>query len=173
VAYLAADRYMYLCLPGVGIATAALLQRSGSRRMVGVACAVLLACALLTVVQNGHWRDEHTLWRHAAAVNPGSTWVRLAAARSYLATGELEKARENAREAVRLSSYNVEAYLTLARIEERRGDLAEALKNYQLFAALGQVDFPQEAARVEGYIPLLRAKILGPGTGDRGPGKAE
>lgn len=159
VAYLAADRYMYLCLPGVGIAAAALLQRAGSRRAVGAACAVLLACALLTVVQNGHWRSEHTLWRHAAQVNPGSTWVRLAAARSYLSTGELETAREHAREAIRLSSYNVEAYLTLARIEERRGDLSEALKNYQLFVALGQVDFPQEAARVKGYIPYLADRI--------------
>ena len=159
VAYLVADRYMYLCLPGVGIAVAAVLQRWPQRWLMGTCGAVLLALALATVVQNGHWRNEHTLWRHAVRVNAGSTWVQGAAAKSYLATGELESARTHAVEALRLSSFNVEAHLTLARIEERLGNFAEALKQYQLFVALGQVDFPAEVVRVQASIPLLKERL--------------
>ncbi|RNC72801.1 MAG: hypothetical protein ED859_02035 [Desulfuromonadales bacterium] len=157
--YLVADRYMYLCLPGGAFAAAALITRFPKRGVFGAALAVILAWALLTVVQNGHWRTEHTLWRHAARVNADSTWVRGAASKSYLSTGELDQAREHARAAIALSSYNVEAYLTLARVEERRGDLAEALRNYQLFVALGQVDFPQETARIRAHIPFLKGQL--------------
>ncbi|BDV41752.1 membrane protein [Geotalea uraniireducens] len=159
VAYLAADRYMYLCLPGVALAGAALCGQLRKKWASAVAVPLILAWSLLTVIQNGYWRNEHTLWRHAVRVNADSTWVQGAAAQSYLATGELDEARRHARAALALSSYNVGAYQILARVEERCGNLAAALRNYQLFVALGQVDFPDEMAEAELHVRLLKARL--------------
>lgn len=159
VAYLAADRYMYLCLPGVALALAALCGHLGKTWARGLAIPLVLAWSLLTVIQNGYWRNEHTLWRHAVRVNPDSTWVQGAAAQSYLATGELDEARRHAATALALSSYNVGAYRILARVEEERGNLAEALRNYQLFVALGQVDFPDEMPEAEWHVRQLMAQL--------------
>ena len=55
---------------------------------------ILLALASLTVIQNGYWRNEHTLWRHAVTVSPDSTWVQETVAASYLMTDELQKAQD-------------------------------------------------------------------------------
>ena len=165
VAYLAADRYMYLCLPGVALALAALLQKPRSRWLGVGFSGALLILAVLTVIQNGHWRNEHTLWRHAVTVNPDSTWVQETVALSYLLTGDTVRAASHAREAVRLNRFNTRAYLTLAKAEERRGNLAEAVKNYEFFASFGAMEYPEEAARIRLY--LLKFRDQGPGTGDR------
>ncbi|EHP87110.1 hypothetical protein GeomeDRAFT_1449 [Geobacter metallireducens RCH3] len=159
VAYLAADRYMYLCLPGVGLALAVLLQRLRSAKVEAGFCAVLLVLAVLTAIQNGYWRTEHTLWRHAVAVNPDSTWVQETVALSYLLTDETDKAVAHAREAIRLNRLNTRAYLTLAKAEERRGNLAEAVKNYEFFAAYGGMEYPSEAADVQASLPALRERL--------------
>jgi hypothetical protein len=156
VAYLAADRYMYLCLPGVALALAALLQKLRSTRIAAGFCGVLFLLAVLTVVQNGYWRDEHTLWRHAVAVNPDSTWVQETVALSYLLTGDISRAAGHAREAIRLNRFNTRAYLTLAKAEERRGNLTEAVKNYAFFASFGAMEYPEEAARVRLYLSKFR-----------------
>lgn len=158
VAYLAADRYMYLCLPGVGLVLAGCLQRWPHRRFVGASCLVIVVFAGLTVIQNGYWRSEHTLWRHAVTVNPDSTWVRETVGLSYLLTGDYNQAAAQAREALRIDRFNIRAYLTLAKAEERRGNLAEAVLNYEMFAMFGAMEYPDEAAEVRLYLPVLRQR---------------
>ena len=159
VAYLAADRYMYLCLPGVALAVAVLLQKLRSPRLTAGFCGVLLVFAVLTVIQNGSWRDEHTLWRHAVKVNPDSTWVQETVALSYLLTGDTARAAGHAREAVRLNRFNTRAYLTLAKAEERLGNLAEAVKNYEFFASFGAMEYPDEAMQVRAYLPEIKGRL--------------
>lgn len=158
VAYLAADRYMYLCLPGVALVLAVLLQKLKNMRVTAVFCGFLVIFAVLTVIQNGYWRNEHILWRHAVTVNPDSTWVQETVALSYLLTGETASAVSHAREAIRLNRFNTRAYLTLARAEERRGNLGEALKNYEFFATFGTMEYPEEAARVRLHLLKYRGK---------------
>lgn len=159
VGYLAADRYMYLCLPGIGLALAGLLQRWPKRLLVTGACLVLVVFAGLTVIQNGYWRNEHTLWRHAVTVNPDSTWVQETVALSYLLTGDYGKAVEHAREALRLNRFNTRAYVTLAKAEERLGNLAEAVRNYEMFASFGAMEYPEEAAQIRLYLPALHERL--------------
>lgn len=159
VAYLAADRYMYLCLPGIALVLAVLLQRWPKRVVMAGTGLVLVVFAGLTVVQNGYWRDEHTLWRHAAKVNPDSSWVMESAAYSYYLKGDYETARTYVREALRLNRFNTKAYLVLARIEEARGDLAEALHNYEFFTEVGAVEYPDLVLEARGKIPFLRERL--------------
>lgn len=159
VAYLAADRYMYLCLPGVGLILAGCLQRRPDRRFIGGTCLVMVVFAGLTVIQNGYWRSEHTLWRHAVTVNPDSTWVQETVGLSYLLTGDYDKSAAHAREALRIDRFNTRAYLTLAKAEERRGNLAEAAQNYEMFAMFGAMEYPDEAAQIRLYLPALRQRL--------------
>ncbi len=159
VGYIVADRYMYLCLPGVGVAVAALLQKIGRSAVWWVAATVLLLLAGLTVVQNSCWRDEHTLWRHAARVNANSTWAQESAALSYYLTGELDEALIHAQLALALNRFNTMAYLTLAKIEEKRGELAEALRDYEMFIEVGATEYPAEVAAAMGRLPYLREQL--------------
>ncbi|GLI37383.1 hypothetical protein KI811_13265 [Geobacter hydrogenophilus] len=159
VGYLAADRYMYLCLPGIGLVLAGLLQRWPKRLFVAGTCLVLVVFAGLTVVQNGYWRNEHTLWRHAVTVNPDSTWVQETVALSYLLTGDYGRAVGHAEEALRLNRFNTRAYVTLAKAQERLGNLAEAVRNYEMFASFGAMEYPEEAAQIRLYLPALRERF--------------
>jgi predicted Zn-dependent protease len=119
----------------------------------------MVVFAGLTVIQNGYWRSEHTLWRHAVTVNPGSTWVQETVGLSYLLTGDYDRAAAHAREALRIDRFNTRAYLTLAKAEERRGNLAEAAQNYEMFAMFGAMEYPDEAAQIRLYLPALRQRL--------------
>lgn len=159
VAYIVADRYMYLCLPGLALLVAALLRKVSMKWINAGFCTVLVMLAGLTIVQNGYWRDQHTLWRHAVKVNPESAAVQETVALSYQLTGDFITARQHARKAIELYKYDIHYYLTLAKIEDRLGNLAEALKNYEIFVAYGVVEYPREVAIVRDYLPVLRARI--------------
>lgn len=158
VAYVVADRYMYLCLPGVALLLACLLQRLNSRSLTIASTVFLVVLSVLTVIQNGYWKDEHTLWRHAVTVNPGSTWVQETVALSYLLSNQFEQARHHAKLAIQLNRYNTRAYLTLAKSEDRLGNLNEAIKNYEAFSSFGIFEYPQEVENVKTYLPFLRAR---------------
>ncbi len=158
VSYLLADRYMYLCLPGVGLLLACLLQKFQSKRLEAFCIMLLLVFAILTVVQNSYWKDEHTLWRHAVRVNPESTWVQETVALSYLLSNQFEKARHHATLAIRLNRYNTRAYLTLAKSEDRLGNLNEAIRNYEAFVSFGVFEYTEEVDTVKSYLPFLRKR---------------
>jgi protein O-mannosyl-transferase len=69
-----ADRYTYVPLVGIFLALVWGLGDLASRLRLGriapacAATAALAACAVLTVVQLGYWRDSVTLWTHTLAV---------------------------------------------------------------------------------------------------------
>jgi|GEM_PF-1699592 len=197
--YLIADRYMYIPLVGVAIVLSRLMQRVGGRVLQVAVGIILILFAGLTVVQNTYWYDEHTLWRHAAEVNPDSTWAQESAAYSYYLKGEYHRARDHARQALAINRFNTKAYLVLAMAEEGRGDIAEAVRNYRMFSDVGEAEYPTLVADVRRRLPELEMRLRmielyrnrmpgpepgsrspgpetrspGPGTGDQGPGKAE
>lgn len=159
VAYMVADRYMYLCLPGVGLVLAGAMGAYRQKAVVCTVGAIIGLFAILTIVQNTYWRDEHSLWRHAARVNPGSTWAQESAALSYLLTGELDAAESHARSALELNRFNTQAYLTLAKILEGRGKLEEAINTYEMYISVGEMEYPDEVAAVRAYLPQLRLRL--------------
>lgn len=160
ISYMMADRYMYLCLPGIALLSAYILHVNASRRTCFFFALLLLFFSYLAIIQSSYWKNEHTLWRHAVTVNPDSTWVQESVALSYLMSNDFERARDHAQKALKLNRYNTHAYLTLAKAEDRIGNLAEALKNYELFANYGFIEFPDEAALVRNYLPLMRKRAF-------------
>jgi tetratricopeptide (TPR) repeat protein len=69
-----ADRYTYIPLIGIfmaiawGLGDLAAGFRFGSIVWTSAAVVTLVGCAILTVVQIGHWRDPQNLWSHTLAL---------------------------------------------------------------------------------------------------------
>lgn len=160
ISYMMADRYMYLCLPGIALLTADILHSFSHRLFKMIVMILLLSFSTLTIIQNSYWKDEHTLWRHAVKVNPDSTWVQETAALSYLLADDFQSAALHAEKALELNRFNTRAYLTLAKAQDRLGNLGEALKNYERFVNYGRMEFPQEVAVVSNYLPLMRKRVF-------------
>ncbi|RII29155.1 MAG: hypothetical protein CXR31_04645 [Geobacter sp.] len=159
ISYMMADRYMYTCLPALALLAAWLLGRWSEKAITIGFCSLLLILAVLSVRQNGFWRDEHTLWRHAVQVNPDSSYVQSGVADSYILTGDFVSAREHLQKALELNPFNVKAYIALGRVEEMLGNLKEALKNYEMFQRVGKQEYPEQVSRLTEYLPLLRTQI--------------
>ena len=170
--YLVADRYMYLCLPGMAMVAAAVHWNRLPKCMPLAGVSALLLLSVLTIVQIGYWRDPLTLWRHAAAVNPDSTGANLSAAAKLLDAGLLPEAEFHARRVLALNGSYSYGYYMLARVLDRQGKLAEAYINYRIFAAVGAERFPGEAAHARSYLPVLEERLRANiGSGQSGGGQ--
>jgi tetratricopeptide (TPR) repeat protein len=67
-----ADRYMYLSMLGPALALAAFAGRYSAAAPRLAVAAALAACAGLSFIQAGYWRDTESLYLHDMAINPAS-----------------------------------------------------------------------------------------------------
>lgn len=151
-AYPMADRYLYMIVPGAGLAVAVLLQRVANPLLDRSAVAVLIALSLMTIVQNTYWQDEYALWSHAVLVNPESKGALWSMGQTYLQAGEFTEAKEAFERVLAIDRFYIHAYLQLAKIQEQEGDLAEAKKNYLMFVRYGLYQSPTEAMKIKAYL---------------------
>ena len=130
-----ADRYSYV--PAVGLAVAAawglggLAGRLPTVRPLAAAACALAAFSLMSARQVGRWRDDHTLFSHAARAVPGN-WV------AHFQLGSL--AQRGGRDAEAVAHYGAavaarpglsEALNNIGTILERQGSPAEAARWYR------------------------------------------
>ena len=151
-AHVMADRYLYMLLPGVSLGLAALLQKLSRSWMNGIIIILLVGLCGLTVVQNTHWKDDYSLWSHAVAVNPQSKGALWSMSQVHLDAGELPQAKAALNQVLSIDRFYINAYLALAKIYEREGNVAEAKQHYELFVRYAQFVSPGEAARVKNYL---------------------
>jgi hypothetical protein len=163
-AFIMTDRYLYMCLPGISFCLAAVLQKWFSKQFVAVFCVVLTIFAVLTVKQNGYWRNNYILSKHAVRVNPdssGANWMRV---ESAISKNEYEVAKVHLEKILEINRFFLKAYLHLAKVEEKLGNLKSALRYYEHFARYGMMTGNlQEVERVKTYLPVLKAKIMNDG----------
>jgi len=150
-AQIAADRYTYLaCLPwallaGAGLAwcldARARIGQGVSWAAVGAAGLIIVSFMSLTVRQIGVWKDSVTLWRQAAAVEPGSDipifflgWALTDALRFDEARAHFE--RSLARVPDSLPSLRAQFMVQLGIVEERAGRPLVAQSRYRDALAL-------------------------------------
>ncbi len=155
-AYAMADRYMYLVLPGVSMVVAVALQKLDAKLVNKCVVAILLVLAILTIMQNRHWKNHYSLWTHAVMVNPESKGAHWSVAASYARAGELQRAKKHFQKVLELDRFFVHAYLELAKLHEQEGDLPAAQKNYEMFVRYGQYQFPAEAMRIKNYLKFRK-----------------
>ena len=149
-----ADRYLYMILPGAGMALAVVLHTLQKRWVNFSLALVLVACAGLTIVQNTHWRNNAALWQHAVQVSPESKAALWSYSQVLLKQNEYAEAKSLLNKVLDIDRFYVHAYLELAKIFEREGNLSEAKKHYELFVRYGQFIAPDEAMRVRNYLRI-------------------
>jgi hypothetical protein len=158
-AYIMADRYMYLCLPGVSLTLAALLQKRASWKLTTVGVAVVVAFGVLTVIQNRYWKDYYTLAQHAVEVSPTSSGANWIMATSATEKGEYGLARVHFQKVLEINRFFMRAYLHLGQVEERLGEYESALQNYDFLSRYGAATHPMQAAMARRHSELLRERL--------------
>lgn len=154
---LAAERYLYLPLLGLGIAAAALVTRLP--RLAPVAAAGLLAAAALTADRALDWRDEITLWSaEVQRPTPGfKPWQNLAVALAE--QGHAAEALAAIHEAWRARPGHPLVFRNLVRISLAARPLPPATQRELVAVALARRPDPAALARWPGP---LRAAGHGP-----------
>jgi tetratricopeptide (TPR) repeat protein len=128
-----ADRYTYLPMIGVliaavwGLADLVAGHRLARAVAAGAAVAAIIACAMLTWVQIGHWRDQRALLEHTLAVTDDNYLAEDGMALILLREGNYALAEEHARRAIDLDPNYFPAYNRLGNIRLEQGDVAGAL----------------------------------------------
>jgi hypothetical protein len=166
-----ADRYAYVSLIGIFIIACwglAELQASisggavpaASRRLradsiglAAVSVVVLLALAMVTHRQVSYWQDSYALWSRALQVTTGNDVAEGNLGLVLMDEGRLDEALPHLRAAVALvpsdspANWNwlARTTLNLAICEHRRGDLRQAIQDYQKVITLSQNDPPEDS----------------------------
>lgn len=151
LAYLAADRYLYVPCAALAMTVGWLLTRTASRPALALILAVLLALPLATLTwrQNRVWASRESLWQHAYQVNPDSSFVLNNVGNLALLQGDLTAAAGYYQRALETNPLNPTAWYNLGLIFERRGNLRLALKFYQQFINLNQPGWQREIATLQ------------------------
>jgi tetratricopeptide (TPR) repeat protein len=152
-----ADRYTYI--PSIGLFIVLCWGVNDFRAacrcrpaMAGaLAWAVLGICAALTSRQLQFWANTEVLFRHAAEVSPGNCIAHATLAGYYANGGQLDKARAECDESIRLDATYAPAYEFLGVVFMRQGKLDEAAGNVQ--KAL-------QIAPKQPYLHLLMGQVL-------------
>jgi Flp pilus assembly protein TadD len=148
-----ADRYTYL--PGIGILIAVVwlgaegldrvdaLGGVAARRAIALALVALAAVlGSLTWRQTATWRDDETLFAHAASVTDDSYWARYNLGLTLLDAGRAGEAIAQFEEAARLEPTSAEALVNLGRALEQSGRANEALAAFRRAHDANRDDLP-------------------------------
>ncbi|MGD0838817.1 MAG: tetratricopeptide repeat protein [Polyangia bacterium] len=122
-----ADRYAYLPLLGIGLIIGDLASAVRSSAAVAVASAVIIAFAVLSFNQAGHWADNTEFVRHTLDVNPNAGFAQANLGVLLLKQGETTRAIDHFNAALKIDpdDANTENNLGLALVKLGRLDDAE------------------------------------------------
>jgi Flp pilus assembly protein TadD len=136
-----ADRYSYLPLTGLFVLVVWTLSESkislryGTRLLWPAAGAVLLLFAFLTFRQNDLWRNDLSLFSHAAKINNNNSMAHSQLGSHFIKTGQIEEALKHLRVAIRIkpddtkTQYNMGVALAHAkRFAEAEAHFVAAIK---------------------------------------------
>jgi tetratricopeptide (TPR) repeat protein len=160
-----ADRYAYLPLVGLFVAitwgVSGAPGRRGARRaqVMMVAAAALAACAVLTGVQAGHWKNSRSLFTHGVDVAPENSLAQYNVGVVLAHEGRLDEAIGHYARALAARPRFAAAHDNLGWALAEKGRAAEALAHYR------------EALRIDpGYVSAhnnLGNLLLEQGDGDQ------
>ena len=135
-----ADRYMYLPMAGLLMASVWWIAGTWSRRRLSRALGIVLAVSACFTLgmqsreQVTYWQNSVALFEHALNVAPDSALVRGNLGAALLARGDLDKAREHLERAIQLRPNDVNARNNLGVVFLRMGERDAAIT--QLSTAL-------------------------------------
>jgi tetratricopeptide (TPR) repeat protein len=149
-----ADRFMYFPLVGLSIIAAwgcdAIASRvSGKFRMTipVVATSALLACIVTSRIQAGYWRDDVTLWSHAAKVTESNYLAHDLLGLAHKDRGEWDAALASYQAALSVSparqpEFSALVHNNIAFVLVHQGRLPDAIGHYRRAIAI-EPDLPE------------------------------
>jgi protein O-mannosyl-transferase len=140
-----ADRYMYLPMVGILVALVwgfmdlaranSWLERPLLTAIKAASIAILIGLAVLSIRQIGFWRSSFDLWNHALQVTEHNFVADDRMASLLLAQGRIEDANRYFKDAALTAPWDPISHLALGAAAQDRGDLREAIRDFQV--ALG------------------------------------
>ncbi len=126
-----AEHRMYLALAVVVSLGVLAAYAWGGRRTLFAWFAVALGLGWLTVVRNGDYRNEASIWGDTVAKRPGNAWARINFGTNLLEAGRLGDATAQFEAAVRIGPGLAEAHNNLGNALAQSKRLPEALQEYR------------------------------------------
>ena len=140
-----ADRYTYESFLGLFIMVCWGVSDWAERRHVSAAwlasasAVVVLSLTLVTVRQIGYWRDDLTLWKHAALVAKHGWVAEDSVGLILMGEGKNDEALKHFLRAVAANPTDSTSNIEIALYEQKRGNFREEIARYQ--HALEDYDF--------------------------------
>lgn len=136
IAWIVAERYVYLGSLGIFVVIATAIQKLGEMAKNQKISYVILSIALIalatrTIARNADWKNQDTLWLATAKVSPSSYQNHNNLGDLYARRGDLGKAVEEFQTAIRLKPNYGDAYHNLAHTYQQMGREDLAAENYQ------------------------------------------
>ena len=159
-----ADRYTYLPHLGITVMAAWLSTNAYQRleqpiaRRVFAAAVLLLVCAMAARAhdQVGHWRDNLTLWAHAARAVPHSYLAQTNLAVELEARGAIERAAHHYRAAIEAEPHQATGHYNYGNFLQMAGEPEAALHHLDEALALDPDHIPTRTARATALFGLER-----------------
>ena len=148
-----ADRFTYVPLIGIFVATAWLVPVAAPSLLVPAVAAVLLLLAAQTRIQVGYWRNAATLFGHALAVEERNPVAHMNFGYELLQAGDVDEAIGHFERAVALRPGYLNARVELGNALLARGRTADAIVHYTAAVAV-------DPRSVEALTDLGRALAL-------------
>jgi len=130
-----ADRFTYLPLVGVFVMVAwgvpEMLRAQDGRRLVAVGAAAVAACAVVSAVQLGYWRDSETLFRRALAVTHDNVLAHTNLGTVLATSGRIDEAIGHYEAALRIRPDDAKTHTNLGMALAAKGDRAAAIAEYR------------------------------------------
>ncbi|HMC28626.1 MAG TPA: tetratricopeptide repeat protein, partial [Verrucomicrobiae bacterium] len=132
-----ADRFMYLPIIGLLIALTWWVNEliagwNGTARTKLISAGLALAaCAALSCIQLGYWKNSISLWEHTIAVTPANALAHNDLAYALYQAGQFDEALNEATEAARIRPDFAEPRLQMGMILEAKGQADDAIAYYR------------------------------------------
>lgn len=136
VAWVVAERYVYLGSLGIFVAIAWVFSRIWMVKKLRSICIILLACILFslslrTIIRNTDWKDEDALWLSAARTSPSSSQNHNNLGDYYGRRGDLQNSIKEFQKAIELNPKYADAYHNLGNAYRDAGKPDEAIQAYK------------------------------------------
>lgn len=136
VAWVVAERYVYLGSLGIFVIIALGIQKIGAMfkndKVVYIILAIILtALSMRTIARNTDWKNQDALWLAAAKTSPSSPQNHNNLGDLYSRRGDFQRAITEFKKAIELKPGYADAYHNLANIYQQIGETELAIANYQ------------------------------------------
>ena len=137
IAWVCAERYVYLGAIGIFVAVAIVLEKISKikkiRPFVFILFSIIIVILMVrTIYRNIDWKNQDSLWIATSETSPSDPKTHNNLGDVYGRHGDLKRAAEEFKKAVELNPRYAEAHHNLANIYARMGKYEQAIETYNI-----------------------------------------